>query len=119
MLPRRAPATRILFIPIRRRLATDEPQPLRKKQRQQHGGNALRKIEAKAAKASEAMGHYAQWNFTSLNAHPLRLRCILCLKPGSDALALAPNTRKPPNGAAFLRLERGKLLVEDGSDGVV
>jgi hypothetical protein len=57
-----------LIIAIRQHLVADDPQPLRQKHRQQRGGNALRRIEAKAAKSSEPVSRHALWNLTSLNA---------------------------------------------------
>jgi hypothetical protein len=77
-----------LIIAIRQHLVADDPQPLRQKHRQQRGGNALRRIEAKAAKSSEPVGHHALWNLTSLNASPRACRRILLASNSAHLLCL-------------------------------
>ena len=69
-LPHLAPAARILVIAIGERLAAGEPQPLDEKHSQQPRRNALRQIEAKAAKESKPVGHHVEWDLTSLNGAP-------------------------------------------------
>ena len=62
-----AAATRVLIVAIGQRLAAYDPESLEEKSCQQCRRDALREIEAKAAKHTEAMGHQVQRNLNSLN----------------------------------------------------
>jgi hypothetical protein len=60
------PATRILVIAVCQGLVVRKPQPLKKKERQQPGRDALRQIEAKTAKHAKPKGHRIPGNPPSL-----------------------------------------------------
>ena len=57
LFPGFAPAARVLVVAVRQRLAAGEPKSLQEKQRQQPRRDALRQIEAKAAKHAKPKGH--------------------------------------------------------------
>jgi hypothetical protein len=56
-----------LVIAVGQRLTADEPKALQQEGRQERCRDALRQVEAKAAKHAKAVGHHVQSNLTSLN----------------------------------------------------
>jgi hypothetical protein len=56
-----------LIIAVGQRLAADEPKPLQQKGRQECCRDALRQVEAEAAKHAKAVSHQVQSNLISLN----------------------------------------------------
>ena len=67
LLPGLAPAARILVVGVGQRLAAGQPESLHQKKRQHPRRDALRQIEAKAAKHAKPVGHRVRRNLTSLN----------------------------------------------------
>ena len=59
-LPGLTAATRILVVAVRQVLVADEPESLNKECQQKMGRDALREVEAKAAKDSDPVGHHAR-----------------------------------------------------------
>ena len=92
LLPHLAPTAGVLVVTVRERLTAGEPQPLRQEEQQQPCGDALRQVEAKAAKTGEPVSHHdEQGRFQSKWLNP----------------PWYPNAGKPPRRAA------SAVMVED------
>jgi len=67
IFPGFAAAAGVLIVAVGQRLPADEPKPLQQEGRQECCRDALRQIEAEAAKHAKAVSHHVQSKLTSLN----------------------------------------------------
>ena len=67
LFPGFAAATGVLIVAIGEGLVSDDPETLEKKEGQHQSRDALREIEAKAAKDAKPVGHYDRGELISLN----------------------------------------------------
>ena len=106
LLPGFAPAARVLVIEVRQCLPADQPESLHEKERQQSRRDALRQIEAKAAKHAKSVGHYDPSNPTSLNAGLERSSRALSILRRHCLPQAARKQESRPEGRLSWRRER-------------